>query len=502
MDEDFAANPYRGAPAKGDIPALCGRCHSDPDYMKRFNPEARVDQVQEYWTSGHGRALQQGDTQVASCTDCHGAHGIVGAANPASPVYPTHVARTCDGCHGDPELMAGYTTADGRPFPTDPLALWQDSVHGAALLTRGDLAAPTCNDCHGNHGAAPPGLDSITFVCGQCHGREAELFRASEKHELLMQHNEYLEGVGGEGCALCHEPPEPAATLTTVTSFTDCTTCHGNHGVIRPTIAMLSPLPSTPCAFCHEGSGPLAGKEAGKDAVPEPAKTARNYQEALGKLLGEAGARSLEGDALFDYLVDAALHLPNHTVEGDATILRPEFERLFEKFRIGKIQPLQAEGRDILRCGQCHAQEPLLAAEAVGFLQARAMVEQMHELTALTARAERILLTARRGGVETRPALEKIEEAVKAQIELEVLVHSFATGEGSTFQERQEEGLESAQAALQAGQEALGELAFRRQGLIVALVLIVLVMVGLAVKIRQLAPSPPEGVGNPEGKTT
>jgi hypothetical protein len=36
-DEAFSENPYRGVPKVTDIPAFCGRCHSDPSYMKRFD---------------------------------------------------------------------------------------------------------------------------------------------------------------------------------------------------------------------------------------------------------------------------------------------------------------------------------------------------------------------------------------------------------------------------------------------------------------------------------
>ena len=51
--------------------------------------------------------------------------------------------------------MAGYTY-NGKPLPCDEYAKWRKSVHGKALLDKGDLSAPTCNNCHGNHGAAPP----------------------------------------------------------------------------------------------------------------------------------------------------------------------------------------------------------------------------------------------------------------------------------------------------------------------------------------------------------
>jgi len=181
MDENFSDNPYVGTPERGAIPGFCGRCHSDPSYMKRFKPDARVDQEREYWTSRHGEALQEGDINVATCIDCHGTHGILQADSPDSMVFPTQVAETCRGCHGDTDRMSGYTLPNGQPLPIDQYARWRQSVHAENLLVKEDLTAPTCNDCHGNHGAAPPGLDSVAFVCGQCHGREAEMFRQSPK---------------------------------------------------------------------------------------------------------------------------------------------------------------------------------------------------------------------------------------------------------------------------------------------------------------------------------
>ncbi len=491
MDPAFAANPYRGVPERTAIPGFCGRCHSDPATMRRFRPDARVDQEREYWTSRHGQALRQGDGKVATCIDCHGVHGVLRAIDPASPVYPTRVAETCGQCHSDPGRMAGYILPDGRPMPVDQHARWRQSVHAAALLEREDLSAPTCNDCHGNHGATPPGLDAIAFVCGQCHGREAQLFRASGKYRKLGEHAEYMVGTGSEGCAACHEAPEPQASFTAPHPFSECASCHGNHAVVRPTVALLSPLPETPCAFCHEG--PLA------EEVPEPEAKRRSYEQMRGSLLAAGEAADLSGDALFDWLVDRALTLPTHTQAvatdgGERLVLRPEFERLFSKFRIGKTAFTYrdpATGQEVrapvIRCRDCHAEEPLLADQARGLAAGKEFLERMQELTSGTARAERILLAARRGGVETREALLAIDQAVDAQIELEVLVHTFASGPESPFGEKHREGLEHARAGLAAGQEALAELAFRRRGLAVSLVVVALVLVALALKIRSLA---------------
>jgi len=117
MDDTWAADPYRGAPSRRDIPSFCGRCHSDIGYMRRYDPQARVDQEQEYRTSQHGRALAAGDEAVATCVDCHGVHGLLPPEEPASRVHPTRVAETCRTCHADAALMEGRALPDGRPPP-------------------------------------------------------------------------------------------------------------------------------------------------------------------------------------------------------------------------------------------------------------------------------------------------------------------------------------------------------------------------------------------------
>jgi hypothetical protein len=490
MSPGYKPSPFHGVPKRGEIPALCGRCHSNPDYMKTFNPELRVDQEKEYWTSQHGKLLRTGDGRVATCVDCHGVHGILAPGNPQAPVYPTRVAETCARCHADPKHMQGYTLPDGRPLPVEQYALWKQSVHARALLEKEDLSAPTCNDCHGNHGAVPPGVNSIAFVCGQCHAREAELFRASPKKKLFDEHNGYLASAGSTGCALCHQPPDPAAKIGTIHSFSECVTCHSNHGVVRPTLAMLAPLPETPCALCHEPPGPLAPGER------EPAARVAQYHTLRDGLLAEAQALGLQGEDRFDWLVDQAQTLPTHTRaasrEGKVE-LRPEFKRLFEKFRLGKTyytyqDPVTGKEarKAIVRCSECHAPHPTLTDQPVGYDTSRSFLDGMRLLTGLTARAERIQLIARRGGVETRPALGEIDSAVDAQVRLEVLVHTFSTAPKGRFETTRDEGVKHAQAALEAAQKALGELSYRRRGLIVALVLVAMVLVGLALKIRQL----------------
>ena len=493
MDEDFAANPYRGAVDPSGIPGSCGACHSDTDYMRRFGPAIPVDQESEYRTSRHGEALESGDSDVATCSSCHGFHGVRRVTDPRSRVYATNVGETCARCHDDAQLMSGYRLSGGQPMPIGQLGRWRESVHAEAMFEREDLTAPTCNDCHGNHGARPPGIDAVTFVCGQCHGREAEIFRASPKRAGFERHNDYLTDAEGEGCIACHDPPEPAASLVDFRSFGECASCHGNHGVVRPTLSFLSPLPDTPCAFCHEAGGGVH--------FDEPEDHLLQYEEALDVVLAEAAAAGLEGSDRYDWLVDRSLELPFHTVGATPDGIparRPEFDRLFTKFRIGKTAFTYEEPGTgapvrvpILRCASCHADVETLGDDAAGMRVAGEILGHMRELTSRTASAERVLLRARRGGVETGAAELEVDRAIDAQIGLEVLLHSFDTGEGSEFMGAHAEGMAHADAAADAGQEALGELLFRRQGLAVALGLILLVLIALGLKIREVS-SPDE----------
>ena len=178
-DQALAHDPkkgFRGKPAPREIPGLCGKCHADAALMKQFNPSRRIDQLAEYKSSGHGKKLAEGDATVAQCVSCHGAHGILPVKDSRSPVSTTKIAQTCNRCHGDAALMASHK------LPSDIYAKYSKSVHARAR-EKGDLSAPTCNSCHGNHGAAPPEVGSVANVCGTCHAVFADKFKLSPHWE-------------------------------------------------------------------------------------------------------------------------------------------------------------------------------------------------------------------------------------------------------------------------------------------------------------------------------
>ena len=215
MDSMSRAKGFRGSPKKAQVPEFCARCHADVAYMHRFNPKMRTDQLSQYVTSVHGQRLTKGDKQVAGCVDCHSVHNIRPSSDTRSPVHPANVAATCSRCHSDPAHMKAYA------IPTDQARKYAKSTH-ARMIAEGDLSAPTCATCHGNHGATPPGASSVASVCGTCHVVFHDLYEKSP-------HKPAFAKLGIPGCVQCHsnhDVVEPASDWVGTTAKSVCTDCH------------------------------------------------------------------------------------------------------------------------------------------------------------------------------------------------------------------------------------------------------------------------------------
>jgi predicted CXXCH cytochrome family protein len=298
----LSAMAFRGKPTGQAVIATCARCHSAPELMRTFAPKQRVDQATEYATSVHGKQLAAGDTKVATCASCHGAHGVRLVSDAKSPVFPTNVASTCASCHADAAHMAGYKLPDGGPLPTHQFADYQKSIHYTALTKGNDLSAPTCNDCHGNHGATPPGVGSIANVCGTCHAVFAQKF-ATSVHQSIFDKG--------------------------------CVECHSNHAVVKPSDAMLSTSAQGICQPCHNGddkSDRGAAAAAGMRGDMERLKAGIEQSTALISRVKNAGIEVSDQQLA---LREAATKL---------TLARTEMHG----FEPEKVTPIVAEGLKIV----------------------------------------------------------------------------------------------------------------------------------------------------------
>ena len=196
-------------------PVACGTCH---------------DQAEQYVESLHGRALKNGDTDAATCSDCHAKHNIVPAAAPLSPVSPQNIVQTFGRCHADPQLTRRHMIS-----VLDPTDVYLKSVHGRVREGEEFGLAATCIDCHGTHtmqpaheSAANVSPQNIPSACGACHAEILEEFSGSIHGQALR---------------------------AGISDAPDCTDCHGEHGIIEHAsegspVAMQEISRST-CVQCH-----------------------------------------------------------------------------------------------------------------------------------------------------------------------------------------------------------------------------------------------------------
>ena len=250
-------------PYPWEQPELCGGCHSDALVMRRFDPAPDLTAEQLFWTSRHGQSLARirslvadGEASaevalsvsgnVATCTSCHGVHGILGVDNPLAPVFSRNIAGACGQCHGDTGVIDTYSESLGNIDPSLSLGDshiklmesasgdYEDerNVHRFMLEDQGQLDAPTCNDCHGNHGATPPGAlggSRVAEICGICH---------------VQSYTDYMAS--------------PKAGIFSLGEYSDCYACHENHLILRTSDEMVGLQAGSICSRCHGDHGPEA----------------------------------------------------------------------------------------------------------------------------------------------------------------------------------------------------------------------------------------------------
>jgi predicted CXXCH cytochrome family protein len=241
-----------------NVVKTCTHCHANISLMRSYNPSLPVDQLEKYRTSVHGMRNAHGDTKTAQCASCHGSHNIRSAKDVKSSVYASNVPGTCAVCHSNMEYMKAYN------IPTNQYELYTKSVHGIALLQKHDQGAPACNSCHGNHGATPPGVESISKVCGTCHALNAELF-ASSPHKKAFDERKLPE----------------------------CETCHGKHEIIAASNQLLGIQPEAVCGRCHNERQNAGGYQVAKTmrALIDSLEAAEHMDQAL---VNEAEQKGME----------------------------------------------------------------------------------------------------------------------------------------------------------------------------------------------------------------
>ena len=235
---------FKGKPSKKELVLLCGNCHSDPKRMRQYG--IPTNQLEYYRTSEHGIALFGKNNQnIAGCVDCHGSHTITSVKDPLNKVFPTNLPKTCAVCHSDKKLMGEYK------LPYNTLEEYASGVHGKTLLEKNDRSAPSCAGCHGNHGAAPPGVTEVRNVCGKCHINSETYFVKSPHFEAMKKKK-----------------------------MSQCTSCHQHHSINYPEVSMFDQV----CANCHvPNSGAYKRGQQIKALILEAKEQIDKAKELIGK---------------------------------------------------------------------------------------------------------------------------------------------------------------------------------------------------------------------------
>ncbi len=161
--------------------------------------------------------------------------------------------------------------------------------------------APTCNNCHGNHGAAPPEVRSIQEVCGVCHVNNQTLFNQTKMEKVFATQD--LHG---------------------------CVVCHTAHDIQRLEDRMVSISSGGICANCHEPGDPGALQAESIRTVLDSLTTALNEAQAT---LDEAENQGLEvEELLLDQQTANTILVQSRTLVHtfDAGRIRQEAEPGFE----------------------------------------------------------------------------------------------------------------------------------------------------------------------------
>jgi len=211
--KDVTSVPHESTPAK----LSCAQCHGD--------------EQKAYDNGLHAKARAAGDHEAARCIDCHGdIHSILPASDPASKVSHRNIAATCGACHGQQSVM-GQAGESTRPFNS-----YQDSVH-AKLVAGGNEKAAVCSDCHGTHDMrrvsdpqSPVYKSNVPATCAKCHAAQKAEFMGSIHGQAISKGN-----LHAPVCTDCHsshgikDSKDPTSTVSSENLATNtCAQCHDN----------------------------------------------------------------------------------------------------------------------------------------------------------------------------------------------------------------------------------------------------------------------------------
>lgn len=223
----------------------CKNCHGIHDVVSPKDPKSKwssknlivtcgnchKEQSQNYLTSNHAAAFNNGDKSAPNCITCHKSPITKIAFGDNKVEMKKAQEKLCLSCHLDNDEVRQRTTPSAGFIHA-----YDKSVHGYALNVKNNGEAAGCINCHSAHEIIK-GTDSRSTVyrlnipntCGKCHSEIKDEYVESIHGKLVMQ---------GNGDA------------------PSCTNCHGEHNILNvkdPNAPVaFQNVSSQVCSPCHE----------------------------------------------------------------------------------------------------------------------------------------------------------------------------------------------------------------------------------------------------------
>ncbi len=260
----------------------CVDCHADLATLTEFpHPEQLAvvdcatchdDAATKVAVSVHATVRDAAGAAV-TCAACHGpAHQMLPSSDLQSPTHTLRVATTCAACHGE-------TAPAGTPAAAQVAAAFADSIHGRALTRSGNVAAPTCSNCHRSHDVLPAGDPMspvhrmvVPATCGTCHAGIQNEFADSAHGAGLL-----AGGASEPHCASCHTAHGVQRTegdVWQLSAVEQCGTCHREalatyRDTFHGQVTALGFTPVAKCVDCHQAHRIFGQGDERSSVAPE-----------------------------------------------------------------------------------------------------------------------------------------------------------------------------------------------------------------------------------------
>jgi predicted CXXCH cytochrome family protein len=469
-----AAAPSTPPSGKAGVRDECLTCHLDQE-----SPEAIAYKSDVHRAAG------------VTCADCHGgdsksedqdaamdkAKGFLGV--PSKQRIPV----VCGTCHG------GQSNAVTTHYKMkNVLSDYTGSAHEQSL--KANPGGAQCVSCHSVHNIvavndpkSPVHPSRVVDTCAKCHSN-ARYMRDFNPSLPVDQKDKYLTSVHGQRHA---KGDLKAAT---------CVSCHSNHAIrqVKDPRSPVYPtqIPTT-CAHCHADETYMAGYNI-------PTSQFKDYKESVHGIallqksdLNAPACNSCHGNhgaappgAASVAAVCGQCHQSNAEL-----YQRSPHQAVFAGKKLPgcvvchgnhKVKPTS----DALvaftapaPCANCHRDDPSDKA-APAMRRIRGLLDS---LTVGQKDAEAVLARAEDLGMDVSDARYALKDANQARVQARVAIHSFAEKE---FEAAARPGINVVASARAAGEEAIHEHRFRRQGLVVSTLIVTLAALLLWLKIRAI----------------